>query len=36
MKGYLLLVGIAILGVLSLAACDDNGGASTPAKRPMK
>jgi len=31
MKGYLLLVGIAILGVLSLAACDGNGGAGTPA-----
>jgi len=30
MKGYLLLVGIAILGVLSLTACDGNGGTSTP------
>jgi hypothetical protein len=31
MKGYLLMAGMATLGVLMLAACDGNGGASTPA-----
>jgi hypothetical protein len=30
MKRYLLLVGAAILGVLILAACNDNGGERTP------